>query len=155
VICRAERVTGQVWPEDLKAWLEVQGGRVEAEMAKSALFPVAFMPLGAPAIAAEWRSLVDLWADQADSEVFSEATRNQAGDFAQVWIPQFVPVASEVFGSHLLVDLSGGPLHGCVCEWDGDQGWQEVRWPSVAVMLDELLAGLESDRLGSYPGGPG
>jgi len=70
----------------LKAWLEVQGGRVEAEMAKSALFPVAFMPLGAPAIAAECRSLVDLWADQADSEMFSKATGDQAGEFAQVWI---------------------------------------------------------------------
>ncbi len=76
MICRAERVTEQVWPEDLKAWLEVQGGQVEAEMAKSALFPVAFMPLGASAIAAEWRSLVDLWADQADSAMSSEATRN-------------------------------------------------------------------------------
>lgn len=119
-------------------------------MTKSALLPVAFMPLGAPAIAAEWRSLVDLWADQADSAIFSEATQDQAGEFAQVWLQQFVPVASEVLGSHLLVDLRGGPLRGCVCEWDGDEGWQEVRWPSTAVMLEELLAGLESGRLGSY-----
>jgi cell wall assembly regulator SMI1 len=60
-----------------------------------------------------------------------------------IWINQWLPIATDNGGGGLLVDLRGGPAHGCVIVFDRAQGPHGPLWPSVAAMLAEIAEGLD------------
>ncbi|MFD4673388.1 SMI1/KNR4 family protein [Lentzea sp. NPDC058450] len=64
----------------------------------------------------------------------------------------FVPIASNGSGDVLYVDERPGPESGCVCQWWHDDYLWAKLWPSVDVMLTDVLRALETGGvvLGKY-----
>lgn len=124
-----ERVLDRPLPADLAEWWRV-GGRVEH------LIPPEHTPLSAAAALEIRRDRLDEHLRRGESIVDGEA-----GDPSRGFQSAFVPIAGDSAGRLLFVDLRGGPLHGCVGEWD-DGFVDVVHWPSVAEMLGDVADAL-------------
>lgn len=62
-------------------------------------------------------------------------------------IKWFIPISADGCGQVLFVDLRPGSWHGCVSEWDHEQGFLDVpTWRSIAKMLADMADALESGR---------
>ena len=118
-------------PPDLAEWWRV-GGCAER------LIPLEHTPLPIPAALEARRDRLDQALRHGDSIVDGEA-----GDPSHGFHSAFIPIAHDPHGRHLFVDLRGGPLHGCVGEWDDIGGFVDViSWPSVAEMLGDIADAL-------------
>lgn len=127
----AERALGRPLPPDLAEWWRLGGSA-------GRLIPLEHAPLSVPAALAARRERLDQALRHGDSIVDGEA-----GDPERGFQSAFIPIAHDPHGHHLFVDLRGGPLYGCVGEWDDISGFADVvSWPSVAEMLGDIADAL-------------
>jgi cell wall assembly regulator SMI1 len=131
-----ERVLGWPLPPDLAEWWLVAGGDASGY---ERLIPIEHTPLPIPAALDARSRRLDQALRRGESIVDGEA-----GDPSLGFHSAFVPIAADGHGRYLFVDLRGGPLHGCVGEWDDAGGFVDVvSWPSVAEMLGDIADALE------------
>lgn len=135
-LAAVERVLDHPLPPDLADWWRLRGGDASGF---PGLIPISHTPL----------TVAD--ALEARAQRLNQALRRgesivdgEAGDPSRGFHSAFVPIASDGHGRYLFVDLRGGPLHGCVAEWDDAGGFADViSWPSVAEMLSDIADALE------------
>jgi hypothetical protein len=131
-----ERALDRALPPDLAEWWRLAGSGASGF---ERLIPIEHTPLTI-ADALEARShRLDQALRRGESIVDGEA-----GDPSRGFHSAFVPIAADGHGRYLFVDLRGGPLYGCVGEWDDAGGFVDViSWPSVAEMLGDIADALE------------
>ena len=123
-------------PPDLAEWWRLAGTDAAGF---ERLIPFEHTPLTLAAALEARRHRLDLHLRRGESIVDGEA-----GDPSRGFQSAFVPIAADGDGRYLFVDLRGGPLHGCVGEWDDTGGFVDViSWPSVAEMLGDIADALE------------
>jgi cell wall assembly regulator SMI1 len=129
-----ERVLGRTLPDDLADWWRLAGDASGAER----LIPMEHTPLAVTAALDVRRERLDQHLRRGESIVDGEA-----GEPSRGFQSAFIPIASDGHGRHLFVDLRGGPLYGCVGEWDDVGSFVDVvSWPSVAEMLSDIADAL-------------
>jgi cell wall assembly regulator SMI1 len=134
-----ERDVGVALPADLRAWWArtdgFQRGAVEA------LLPHMHVPLPVADAREDRRTWLRIEAGVAHED--SAGEDELAGSFSHRFRPVFVPISTDNCGQLLFVDLRPGPRHGCVCEWDHEEGFlKPPHWPGVAAMLAETADAL-------------
>ena len=129
-----ERELDRPLPPDLAEWWTLAGDASGAER----LIPLEHTPLSVPEALAVRRERLDRHLRRGESIVDGEA-----GEPSRGFQSAFVPIAGNGHGRYLFVDLRGGPLHGCVAEWDDVDSFVDVvSWPSVAEMLGDVADAL-------------
>ncbi|MFD9697770.1 SMI1/KNR4 family protein [Lentzea sp. NPDC059081] len=120
-ITAAGRTIGHPLPADLAAWWRVFGGIGEKTLLWD-LVPGYWQPEGLAEALRDREMIMEVRNDLFDSSP-EAALREPAGTpNGELWLPAWVPVATNLGGSHLFVDLRDGPLHGCVMAWDNVEG---------------------------------
>lgn len=133
-VARVEGVVGRQLPADLAEWWRLAGDASGAEN----LIPLEHTPLSIAAALDARSGRIDHALRHGESIVDGEA-----GDPSRGFHSAFVPIAHDPHGRYLFVDLRGGPLYGCVGEWDDIGGFLDVvSWPSVAEMLGDIADAL-------------
>jgi cell wall assembly regulator SMI1 len=133
-LAEVERVLDRPLPADLAEWWRLAGDASGAE----GLIPVEHTPLSVSAALAARREHLDHALRHGEYTVDGEA-----GDPSRGFQSAFLPIAGNGHGRYLFVDLRGGPLYGCVGEWDDIDGFVDVvYWPSVAEMLSDIADAL-------------
>ena len=85
-----------------------------------------------------------------------ELDNESAGTVADIpWLPSWLPIADDIGGAYLFLDLREGPQHGCVGRMDKEEiSFSRPVWSSVTEMLaevaDALVNGTDID--GWFPG---
>jgi cell wall assembly regulator SMI1 len=126
-------------PADVRAWWAACDGFTSGMTLE--LIPRIHVPLPTSDVLDERRDTLALWTDDGGG---NEAD-GRAGAFSHTYQDVFVPVAVDHCGQHLFVDLRDGPLHGCINEWDHEQGFLNLPiWFSVAGMLADVASSLHS-----------
>jgi cell wall assembly regulator SMI1 len=148
-LATVQRDLGQVWPEDLVAWLRVSDG-AERTIAGS-LIPWMFRPSPTDSIRDDWRMLTDIASEVGDPADLVALQAEPAGSRAHLFLRSWVPIADDTGGNWLFVDLRPGELHGCVGRWWHDDGFHGPDygvhfWASVADMAQNLADALETGR---------
>jgi cell wall assembly regulator SMI1 len=124
-------------PDDLVRWWRCADG-FEPGVAY-ALLPEIHSPLTVANVLDTRHGLLDLMARFG----VSTETRGLAGEMSHAFQDSFVPIAEDHCGQVLYVDLRDGPQHGCVMEWDHEQGALDVViWDNVAAMLTDIADAL-------------
>lgn len=142
----AQAMTGLVWPEQLLAWLRLTDGVTLSWDAQ--LLPLGFAPLGVDEITGTWDSMRAIFASVFPAEQLATAESQPAGSEAAPFLPSSLPVASNMCGDFLFVDLRRGPATGCIghfFEGEGSMG-RPPPWRDLAHMLEDLAASLRSGR---------
>jgi cell wall assembly regulator SMI1 len=133
-LAEVERAIGRELPPDLAGWWRIAGDASGAER----LIPVEHTPLSVADALEARRYRLDLHLRRGESIVDGEA-----GEPSRGFQSAFLPIAGNGHGRFLFVDLRGGPLHGCVAEWDDGATFVDVIWwPSVAEMLGDIADAL-------------
>ncbi|WP_203925975.1 SMI1/KNR4 family protein [Virgisporangium ochraceum] len=129
-----ERALDRPLTPDLAEWWSLAGDASGAER----LIPLEHTPLSVAAALEVRRERLDQHLRRGESIVDGEA-----GEPSRGFQSAFVPIAGDGHGRYLFVDLRGGPLHGCVGEWDDVGSFVDViSWPSVAEMLGDVADAL-------------
>ncbi|GIJ54746.1 SMI1/KNR4 family protein [Virgisporangium aurantiacum] len=134
---RAETAVGGPLPADLARWWRLADGMDGHHR----LIPQLQTPMSVESALSSRRTWLDV------SEHGDTCAGGQAGSPVYgVWLPQWLPIASDHGGTELFVDLRPGPARGCVGEFYSD-AWEfsAPRWRGVAAMLDEVAAAFRSD----------
>jgi hypothetical protein len=73
-----------------------------------------------------------------------EAEDAPAGTAAESpWLPSWLPIAHNLGGGNLFLDLREGPEYGCVGKQYRDEAWDgNPMWLSVTGMLADIAEGL-------------
>jgi cell wall assembly regulator SMI1 len=137
-------------PYDLVSlWRKLDGVRTDL---LQCLIPPGYEPLTAAGSLRCWRRHRALQYDWYPVELHSQLDEFLARLAAapagsctteQVWVSAWLPVASDVHGRCLVVDLRDGPRRGCVMRYAVDHGCEGPLWPGVAAMLDDVALSLE------------
>lgn len=140
-LAAAEARFPRAWPDDLREWYRLQNG---------AAWESSNTPLP------DWRILsleqmidsAEMYAGFWDGDELAEADQDDAGAMAWAFAPSFVPIADNIAACTLFVDTRPGPLHGCVHDWDRDEGAlsEQPKWDSVTSMLEDVASALEEGR---------
>ncbi|SDG66763.1 Cell wall assembly regulator SMI1 [Lentzea fradiae] len=148
-VTAAEEAIGYALPAGLAAWWRRFGGIGDTGLLWG-LVPGYWQPQGLRQALAD-RAMVmevrnDLFSaspeEQRDQQ--EAALRDPAGTpHTEQWLPAWVPVATNLGGSHLFADLRDGPRHGCVMAWDNVEGADtDPVYPDVTAMLDHAARAL-------------
>ncbi|MGW6442550.1 SMI1/KNR4 family protein [Lentzea sp. NPDC055074] len=151
-VADAEESLGYVLPADVSAWWRRFGGIGET-YTHWPLVPTMWQPHGL-ATALRLRTLMTAaisgiafatLGEEKDYE--AAALREPAGTpCVDIWLPAWLPVASDGSGWELFVDLRGGPSHGCVMEWDKYSGADSgPLWTDVTAMFDDAARALRGE----------
>jgi cell wall assembly regulator SMI1 len=142
---RAENVVGLDLPDDLRTWWShMDGVRVPTRGEPLRLIPRSSSPLSvAEALRRRdsWLSIGrEFWSTHFDvDERIAEGARSPAGSAFPIWLPQWIPIASDPGTETLFVDLRSGDQKGAVMAFDRvDGGLHPPRWDNVPDMLDEI-----------------
>jgi cell wall assembly regulator SMI1 len=139
---------GQVWPDDLLAWLRVSDGADGSPAAS--IIPWGFVPMPIDRIGTNWRMMTDISREVGDAEDLAAMEGEPAGSRASHFLSAWVPVAGDGCGDMLFVDLRPGELYGCVGRFweDGFHGpeYGVHFWTSVGQMAQTLAEALEAGR---------
>lgn len=139
---------GQVWPDDLVAWLRVSDGADRSTAAS--IIPWGFMPSPIERIGENWRMMTDISREVGEADDLAVMEAQPAGSRASLFLSGWVPIADDGGGDHLFVDLRPGELHGCVCRFweDGFHGpdYGVHFWSNVAHMAESLADALAAGR---------
>jgi cell wall assembly regulator SMI1 len=151
-LARASDAVGVALPADLLAWWRLVDGVTEESRMDDPILPSLYHPWsvdGALYSRDQWLQVATDGADTARQDGRPAPAEQPAGTpTGYGWAPQWLPIANDCFGSDLFVDLRPGPLHGCLMEWDHDEGpIREPLWPGVQAMLAEVADALESGAL--------
>ncbi|MFS8099089.1 SMI1/KNR4 family protein [Lentzea alba] len=145
-IAAAEDVLGLTLPADLAAWWRQFGG-IDDKYTRWELIAPSWHPYSLREALDDRTRMMDAIRGIASSSPDEEAASGEpAGSpCSDWWLPGWLPIASDGCGWLLFVDLRGGPLHGCVMEWDKYGGAEnEPLWPNVTEMFAFALRALES-----------
>jgi cell wall assembly regulator SMI1 len=140
---------GQVWPDDLVAWLRVSDGTDRSSAAS--VIPWGFMPSPIEGIRQNWRMMTDIAREVGQADDLAVMEGQPAGSRAFLFLSAWVPIADNGGGGQLFVDLRPGELHRCVGHWWRDDGFHGPDygchfWTSVAHMAQTLADALETGR---------
>ena len=139
---------GQVWPDDLLAWLRVSDGADRSTAAS--IIPWGFMPMPVERIGQNWRMMTSISREVSEAEELAAMEAEPAGSRASFFLSAWVPIAENGGGGMLFVDLRPGELQGCVGRFweDGFHGphYGVHFWTSVAQMAQTLADALEAGR---------
>jgi cell wall assembly regulator SMI1 len=156
----ARQVRAPAAPERLRQVEEAVGGPLPADLARwwrladgmdghAPLIPDRMTPLSVESALYTRRIWLEVSAGNpagmpADSD--SGADGPAGSPVYGIWLPRWLPVASDHGGAELFVDLRPGPARGCVGQFDSDS-WEfrEPRWGGVAAMLGDVAAAFASD----------
>lgn len=136
-----ERATGRPLPADQLAWWRLSDG-TEDRGPSPLLIPVVWTPTSVAYALQRHRLLTDQLSRYFPDLL--ELDNQPAGTAADIpWLPSWLPVAHDIGGSHLFLDLRDGPEHGCV----GKMHKEEICfvapvWWSVTDMLAEVADAL-------------
>jgi len=141
----AEQAIGHPLPTDLAAWWRQFGGIGEKTLLWD-LIPGYWQPQGLTSALDDRAMILEVRNELFDSSP-EAALREPAGtQNSELWLPAWVPVATNLGGSWLFVDLRGGPLRGCVMAWDNIEGADtEPLYPNVTAMLDHVSRALRGE----------
>jgi cell wall assembly regulator SMI1 len=148
-IAAAEEILGSPLPADLAAWWRQFGG-IAQTYTHWPLIPPHWHPHGLDDALLLRTQMIEAisgiaFATRGEEQDFEAAAlRQPAGTpCVELWLPAWLPVASDGAGYELFVDLREGPRHGCVMEWGKYSGADgEPVWPNVTTMLDDTLRAL-------------
>ncbi|HEX8866638.1 MAG TPA: SMI1/KNR4 family protein [Lentzea sp.] len=151
-IAAAEEVLGLLLPAELVAWWQQFGG-IAQTYRRWPLIPPHWQPLGLDGALRLRKVMIDAisgihFSTRGEEKDFEAAAlREPAGTpCTELWLPAWLPVATDGLGYWLFVDLRGGEQHACVVEWDKYSGADRSPvWPSVTAMLDETVRALSGD----------
>ena len=140
---------GQVWPEDLVAWLQVSDG-ADRDLA-AAIIPGGYIPIPIGRIRTEWQLMTDIARELGGEENLAAVDSAPAGAASGLFSRSWVPMGDFTNGDLLFVDLRPGDHHGAVCEWWNDDGFhgagqRGVLWTGVAQMAAAIADALEERR---------
>jgi cell wall assembly regulator SMI1 len=140
-LAEAAAAVGVPLPADLVAWWRRADGMRQPRSAGT-LLPPHFVPLSVGQALRSRRT----WLDVADDTPHpaDAALPGPAGTPWNVWLPVWLPIASDGGGGELFVDLRSGEAHGCVMAFDKvDAATSPPVWPSVRAMLADVADALE------------
>ncbi|MGI5499589.1 SMI1/KNR4 family protein [Lentzea sp. CA-135723] len=141
----AEHSIGHPLPADLAAWWRQFGGIGERTLLWD-LIPGYWQPLGLAGALADRAMTMEVRNDLFDSSPEAALQHPAGTQNTELWLPAWVPVATNLGGSYLFADLRGGPLHGCVMAWDNVEGADtEPLYPTVSAMLDHAARALRGE----------
>ncbi|MFD1371060.1 SMI1/KNR4 family protein [Actinoplanes sichuanensis] len=152
-----EETMGMPLPADQVEWWQLTDGTDEARFVR--LIPLAYRPLSARDAVLFHRSMVSFAPEEPESSLHAAAPAGSPSE--GVWLPQWLPIARDIGGGFLFLDLRRGPLFGCVGRHRKDEWrYEEPVWSSVAEMLADVAdaltenteidwwhAGVDDDRL--------
>jgi cell wall assembly regulator SMI1 len=146
-ILDAERATGVTWPSELKCWYRMHDGAEWLD------FDAYFFPLSSPlsldAVVKTHRMMLEVWSeliDLAGGATIDELMAKPAGDWANIFIPAYVPFAVDCGTEKLVVDTRAGELSGAIRTFDKVEADGEPEWASLADALEYILAALTQGR---------
>lgn len=134
-IARVEAAIGRALPADLRESLAVVNGVDTTRSGFGSLLPTLFNPLscdGMIRVLGVWHSVYGREPNDGDTD--------PAGAPTMEWLAAFLPIADSAMGLSLFVDLRDGDRHGCVCEFDPENGGYMTApwWGSVSEMLADV-----------------
>lgn len=157
---QAENVAGVSLPHDLRTWWShLDGVRVPSRGEPLRLIPWSSSPLSVAEALIRRESWLtttrEIWSAHFDVDTrLAEGAQAPAGSAFPIWLPQWIPIASDPGTETLFVDLRSGDQHGAVMAYDRvDGGLHPPRWDSVTDMLDEI-AGRLVDSDPDFPDDP-
>jgi cell wall assembly regulator SMI1 len=135
-----EQDVGVTLPADLRAWWQLTDGFPPGVL--DPLIPWIHVPLSVENAREQRRRLADPWAHmEPDSDVHDL----EAGTFTGRFQLTLVPISEDHCGQVNFVDLRAGRLHGCIGEWDHEEGFlRPPTWMSVTDMLTDVANALDS-----------
>jgi cell wall assembly regulator SMI1 len=141
VITAARDALGVELPADLIDWWRLADGCGGRE-SRSSLLPSSFAPFSVAQAMDERRS----WLRSYDESLDAHLSRQPAGSTGDMFamLPEYLPIATDGAGWHLLVDLRDGKHRGCVREYDKYEGHQPLIWEGVGEMLADVATALET-----------
>jgi cell wall assembly regulator SMI1 len=144
-IASAEREMGMPLPDDVKTWWRLSNG-VNRGLRHGFLIPPRFDPYPI-AVALEARRMLisarrsafPVPDDFFDRYVAEQMQMPAGTPCIEPWLPAWLPIAGDVGGKHLFIDLRRGADRGCVMAFDRVEGTMNTpRWPSVLAMLTDI-----------------
>ncbi|BCJ39563.1 hypothetical protein GCM10010168_92580 [Actinoplanes ianthinogenes] len=135
-----EQTVGRPLPDDLADWWRLADGM------DGVLIPMLFRPLSATGALGGYRTMIAAGSEAPGygGPSYREHLAAPAGTVCRhgFWLPQWLPIATDL-GTHLLfVDLRPGPDFGCVSGIDEHREHDNRLWPDVAAMLAEVAAAM-------------
>jgi cell wall assembly regulator SMI1 len=135
---------GYELPPSFREWWSVVPGT--QPIGAGAMLPGDFRLLPASdsiELSQGWRKIAeDQQAHDLDIRTASEA--QAAGGMSWAWLPAFVPIAEDLSGNCLFVDLRTGEQTGCVKEYCHEEGaLRPPSWRGVTALMEDLAAALE------------
>jgi cell wall assembly regulator SMI1 len=146
----AEREVGAPFPADLRAWYRQTDG-IAPSPHPGTLIPQSFVsyPISyALDSRRTWLEACEMLAEEGDdiATLIAREQAKPAGSPCYLWLPKWMPVATDYGGLDVFVDLRDGPAHGCVMTYDKVGACDEPPlWPSVSAMLHEIAEALDRD----------
>jgi cell wall assembly regulator SMI1 len=124
-------------PDDLVCWWRAVDGFTWGIV--YSLIPTLHVPVQISEARRLRETALDLMRRSGDDTAMS----GLAGDASLVYLDAFVPIAVDHCGQILFVDVRDGPDHGCVVEWDHEQGaLHPALWDGVRSMLNDIADAL-------------
>ncbi|GAA4608991.1 hypothetical protein GCM10023195_35810 [Actinoallomurus liliacearum] len=135
-IADVRAMMGMPVPDDLIAWWRLANG----VSAFPGLAPVPlYTPLPIEEVLRTREMMLSVLGPEPSPRV-TELRGEPAGTPYGIglWLPEWLPIASDHCGYHLFVDLRHGPSHGCVMEYDKYEGVHDgPLWPGTASMPEQ------------------
>lgn len=136
---RAEQAVGGPLPDELLRWWRLACGMDGF----TSLFPQTHSPASVPA-ALDNRSVWQRAGHYALDDYATCAAAPAGTPCDGWWLPQWLPVARDIGGACLFVDLRPGVLHGCVGEYTKDRRrFDRPLWAGVGDMLADTAAAMQ------------
>jgi len=153
VIRQLESVVGTL-PDQLQEWLRLNDG---SHWQSSGFMPELYYPLPCDQIVEHWAMFRDIYfAAEPDPEIgdmaeeIAEARAAVAGQAAEVWLPEFLPIMRDNSTGNITVDRRRGDLKDCVSflETWSESTMSAARWRSIDEMLRHVADSMERGRTG-------
>ncbi|MFG1605686.1 SMI1/KNR4 family protein [Actinoplanes sp. NPDC049265] len=143
-----EQVLGRPLPADQRAWWRLADGTDEGGTAVW-LIPVAWTPLSTRDALARYQGMLKFVADEP--KLAHRRAEPAGSPHSWTWLPEWFPIAHNLGGDYLFLDLRPGPKSGCVGMHRKDEwNYDGPIWPNVTAMLsdvaDALIDGTEIKR---------
>ncbi|KHL18596.1 cell wall assembly regulator SMI1 [Mumia flava] len=139
---RAEAQLSLTFPEELREWWSLHDGqrRTEGERPTPGSVLPTFDLVSPTEAAAKAVMMRQIWDDLLRDADVPNTPLPVAGVPAHQWIHHFVPIGDDRGGEDLVVDLRGGPDHGCLMSFDKVEcDYFGVQWPSIEHLLSDVL----------------
>lgn len=127
-------------PAALIDWWRLADGCGGRE-SRPGLLPGSYAPFSIAQALDERDSWLRSYDESRDGHLRGEPAGSTGDMFAM--LPEYLPIATDGGGWHLLVDLRAGQDRGCVREYDKYDGHQPPIWHGVGEMLADVATALE------------